>query len=482
MRVLAVDLGATSVRVAAVDLAAAPPVLRIVHRQPHGPVRHADGTLRWDWDGIVRAVRAGLDAALAEGPAASIGVDGWAVDHGLLDDRGRLVAPPFAYRDDRTRGWTTVADRLGRERLYRVTGVQLMPINTVFQLAAQAAGDAGEAARAELARAERLLLLPDLLVRELTGDGERRDRHGGTDDGDIDGYVGAERSNASTTGLLDTGTGEWVAELAAAVGVDPALLPPVRAAGERVGAYRGVPVHLVGSHDTASAVVALPGAPDPGTGGPGPDGSVTAFASTGTWVLVGAERPAPDTGPAAMRANFSNEAGALGGVRFLRNVTGLWLLERLRAAWGDPPVAELVAAAAAVDDPAGVPLVDATDPRFLAPADMDAALRAAAGLGASASRALVVRCALESIAATVARVVDELGTFLPRPVDALAVLGGGARIGLLSELLRRHAGVPVHAGSPEATALGNALVQGIALGRFADLADARTALTPRPTP
>jgi rhamnulokinase len=434
MRVLAVDLGATSVRVVAVDLAAPAPAPRVLHRRAHRPVRHADGSLRWDWDGIVAEVERGLQAGLAAGPAASIGVDGWGVDYGLLDGQGALLSPPYSYRDDRTGGWRATVDRVGAERLYAVTGIQLLALNTIFQLAAHD--------RAELERAARLLLLPDLLVRTLTG------------------FEGAERSNASTTALLDARTGAWSAELLAAVDVDAALLPPVVAAGQPVGAWRGAPVHTVGSHDTASAFAAVPGVPGPGT----------VVVSSGTWVLVGTERPAADTSERARAANFSNEAGALGGVRFLKNLTGFWLLEQCRAAWGNPDVAELAAAAAAVDGPVG--LVDPNDARFLAPADMEAEIRAAR-LGAAASRAEVVRCILESIAAATARVVGELATITGTPVRELQVVGGAARIRLMNELYGRHAGVPVTVGSPEATALGNAVVQGLALGRFDGLRGAR---------
>jgi rhamnulokinase len=245
------------------------------------------------------------------------------------------------------------------------------------------------------------------------------------------------------------------------VGLDPALLPPIVSAGLAVGSWRGVGVHTVGSHDTASAFVGVPGAPGPGS----------VVVSSGTWVLVGAERPTADTSQKARDANFSNEAGALGGVRFLKNVTGFWLLEQCRAAWGNPTVEELVAAAAGVRGP--VRTVDPADARFLAPADMEAEIRAAAGLGTAASRAEVVRCILESIASATARVADELVAVTGTQVDELLVVGGAARIRLMNELYGRHAGVPVTVGSPEATALGNAVVQGLALGQFERVGDAR---------
>jgi rhamnulokinase len=435
MRVLAVDLGATSVRVVAVDLGAPEPAAQVLHRWRHQPVRHQDGSLRWDWQGILREVERGLELGLAAGPVASIGVDGWGVDYGLLDGRGALLSPPYCYRDERTRGWRATAERIGAEHLYAVTGIQLLPLNTIFQLAAHD--------RSELSRAARLLLLPDLVVRMLTG------------------FEGTERSNASTTALLDARTGAWSAELLEAVGLDRALLPPIVPAGLAAGSWRGVGVHTVGSHDTASAFVAVPGVP----------GSGSVVVSSGTWVLVGAERPAADTSEKARGANFSNEAGALGGVRFLKNVTGFWLLEQCRATWGNPTVEELVAAAAGVRGPARV--VDPADARFLAPADMEADIRAAAGLGAAASRAEVVRCILESIASATARVADELVAVTGTPIDELLVVGGAARIRLMNELYGRHAGVPVTVGSPEATALGNAVVQGLALGQFERLEDAR---------
>jgi rhamnulokinase len=438
VRVLAVDLGATSVRVAAVDLDDPMPRPEVVHRWPHGPVEHADGTLRWDWDGIVREVRHGLDLALAEGPAASIGVDGWGVDYGLLDGDGRLMSPPFSYRDARVDRWRTLADRIGADRLYELTGIQLMPINTIFQLAAHDRG--------ELEAAERMLLLPDLLVHELTG------------------HVGAERSNASTTALLDAASRDWSMTLLEACGVPPRLLPPIYGAGRAVGEHRGVPVHLVGSHDTASAFVAVPGVPGPGT----------AIVSSGTWVLVGAERPAADTSPQARSGNFSNELGALGGVRFLRNIMGFWMLEQCRARWGEPSIHELVAEAAAVTDV--VPCVDATDDRFLAPPDMDVEIRKVAVIHDDADRAVVTRCILESIAAATHKVVLRLGELTGHPIEELLVIGGAARMDLMNELYTKHTGLPVRVGSPEATALGNAMVQGVALGRYRNLTDARISI------
>ena len=428
IRVLAVDLGAGSVRVAAIDLGAAP-VVEVIHRWPHGPVADPSGTLRWDWERIVAEVETGLEIGIETGAVESIGVDGWGVDYGLVDDSGRVVAAPYSYRDSRTDGWMATAEAIGLDRLYEITGIQLMGINTIFQLATHD--------RSEIRRAARLLLLPDLLVSMLTG------------------FEGAERSNASTTGLLDATTGDWSGELIESIGMSPQLLPPVTGAGQAVGNWRGVPLHLVGSHDTASAFLGVPGGRQPGT----------VFVSTGSWVIVGIERTAADTSPAARAANFSNESGALGGFRFLKNVVGLWMLEACRPGWGNPPVEVLINEAAAVAAP--VPRFDAASRRLVAPVDMEAEIRAAAGLPAGAARGVVVRSVLESIVDGVARVVDELEALTGTEMTRLALVGGGARTGLLAHLLAGATSLPVLRGDPEATALGNAVVQGIGLGHFA---------------
>jgi rhamnulokinase len=364
---------------------------------------------------------------------ASIGVDAWGVDYGLLDWDGELLSAPYSYRDARTDGWRAVVERIGAERLYRTTGVQLMQINTLFQLAAHD--------REELAQARRLLMLPELMVHALTGVGL------------------GERTSAGTTGLVDLATGSWSGELLREVGVDLSIMPRIERATAFAGTWRGVPVHTAGGHDTASAVV----------GAPLREGSV--FISSGTWMLVGVERDAPDVSEAAMVANFSNEAGVWGDWRFLKNVMGLWMLEQCRAAWGNPPVEELLDAAAAL--PAGGPVVEATDARFLAPADMEAEVRAAAGLGAEAGRDVVLRCVLDSLAAAAARVVGEIGAITGVAATEVVIVGGGARNWLLNQLIEDACGVPVRVGSAEATVVGNAIVQGMALGRFESVGEAR---------
>ncbi len=266
-----------------------------------------------------------------------------------------------------------------------------MPINTIFQLAAHD--------RAALARARHVVMLPELLAYHLTGE------------------VTAELTSAGSTGLLDLDTGDWSAELLEAIDVPARMLPAIQRPGTLVGKWRDVPVHLVGGHDTASAVL-----------GGAVDGA--AYVSAGTWLLVGRMLDRADTTESARQRRFTNEQGAAGGIRFLRNVAGWWLVEECRRSWGGPDLDDLLTAAAEVGS---VPAADATDERFLAPSDMAAELVAAAGLGRDASPAEIIRCAVESMAQSTAAVVAQLG--LPRrsgvrrrnPVDAVVATPRRAR-------------------------------------------------------
>jgi rhamnulokinase len=430
--VVAVDFGATSIRVCRVDLDARPMGAEVVHRFVHEPVRESDGSLRWGWPVLLAEMERGLDAALARGPVASIGIDTWGVDYGLIDVHGELLSSPHCYRSARTSDFGRVVERIGERRLYEIAGVQLQPFNTIFQVAAHD--------RAELSRAHALLLLPDLLVHHLTG------------------ARFTERTAAGTTGLLDVRTRDWSDELIDATGASRTLFTDIVDPGTGAGRWHGIPVTYVGGHDTASAVAAM--ATDDGT---------AAFVSAGTWMLVGREQPQADTSSEAQTANFTNEIGVGGRIRFLKNLAGFWMFEECRRSWGSPDASKLFEHAASIED--GYDVFDTSDPRFLAPADMDAEVRGAARVAAGAPHAVVVRAIVESMAASAARVVDELGG-----VRSLVLTGGGAGLPFLVEALERRTGCPVAAGPSEATALGNALVQGVAIGRFADLEGARAAL------
>ena len=431
--VAAVDCGATSVRVCRIDLAAPTLTAEVVHRIAHKPRRDAKGHLRWDWDAITRAVVDGLDRCLTLGPLASIGVDTWAVDYGLLDDADRLLSAPFCYRDGRTDGYRGIVDEFGAERMYAISGLQLQPFNSIFQLAVHD--------REELQRAGRLLWLPELIVHHLTG------------------VAITERTSAGCSGLVDVTSGDWSQTLLDVAGVDRSLVGEIQTAGRVVGGWRDVPVSLVAGHDTASAVA--------GMGQPSPGGS--AFAASGTWMLVGVERPEPDTSDWAREHNYTNEAAALGGTRFLRNVTGFWLLEQCRTAWGAVAIQQLLESAAAVDDP--VPVVDVEDERLRAPDDMLVEYTRLASLPPDADPGLVTRSIVESIAVRTAEVIEQLGA--KHSFEDVVLFGGAARTELLVRRLTELSGRAVRVGSAEASALGNAIVQGVATGTFASLDEGR---------
>jgi len=431
-RVLAVDCGATSVRVCAIDLDGngEPDVL---HRWAHSPVRLGDGSLRWDWPGLIAAVEHGLSLGLDGGPVASIGIDTWGVDYGLLDRTGSVLSWPHCYRSDRTSGWRSLVERLGAERLYRTTGVQLQPFNTLFQLSVHDP--------AELPRARRLLMLPELIAHHLT-------------DRDV-----GEVTSAATTGLIDIVTGSWSEELLAALNLDRSLFPEVESAGRSVGTWRRIPVTLVGGHDTASAVASMQAGPD----------ASTAFVATGSWLLVGVVTARPCLSARAAEANLTNEPAVGGGVRLQKNVTGLHLLERLRAEWGNAPLEHLLAEARAAEPE--TPLIDPDDAQLAGPG-LEARIRAMAGPELGPGRGPVVRCLITSLAAATARALDEITSVTGvRPLRLIA-LGGGVRNHLLLDQLEEFCGLPLVQGPAEATALGNALVQGVGIGHFADLTEA----------
>jgi rhamnulokinase len=453
----AVDLGASGGRVMVGRVGPSRLELTEAHRFPNVPVRLPDG-LHWDVLRLYRDVLDGLRAAAAASDRiVSVAVDSWGVDYGLLDASGALVGNPYHYRDGRTDGMVEkVAAQIEPEELYRRTGVQFLAVNTVYQLAA-AAGTP------QLAAARTLLLIPDLIGYWLTG------------------LAGAEATNASTTGLLDVRTGRWSGEVLDAVGIRPELLPPLRRPGEVVGpllgevvAETGLPpatvLTAVGSHDTASAVVGVPA-----------EGGRFAYVSCGTWALVGVELDEPVVTDASRQANFTNEGGVDGRVRYLRNVTGLWLLQESLRVWeraGLPTdLPALLAAAGAL--PAGGPVVDPDDPAFLPPGDMPARIRAACrdtGQRVPDGQAELVRCILDSLAAAFARTLSDAVRLSGRQVEVVHLVGGGARNQLLCQLTADACELPVVAGPVEATALGNVLVQARTHGSVGGDLDALRAL------
>lgn len=445
----AVDLGASSGRVMVGRVGPDSLELTEAHRFPNRPVRVPEG-LRWDVLGLYAGVLDGLKAA---GAVDSVGIDSWAVDYGLLDADGALLGNPVHYRDSRTDGiagkvWATVP----AGELYAATGLQYAPFNTLYQLTA--ARDS-----AQFARAGRLLMIPDLLAYWLTGE------------------QGTELTNASTTQLVDPRTRDWAYGLAERLGIDLTLFAPLRRPGDPAGVLRPevleetglsgpVPVTAVGSHDTASAVAAVPA-----------DGERFAYICTGTWSLAGLELDAPVLTEESRAANFTNELGLDGTVRYLRNIMGLWLLQECLRAWGEPGLGALLREAA--DVPALRSVVDAGDAAFLAPGRMPERIADAcreSGQPVPVSPAEVTRCILDSLALAHRKAVEDASRLAGQPVDVVHVVGGGTRNALLCQLTADACGLPVVAGPTEAAALGNVLVQARAHGRVGDLAGMRRLL------
>ncbi|WP_248966044.1 rhamnulokinase [Sphaerisporangium perillae] len=432
--------------------------LREVHRFPNRPVR-AGGTLHWDILALYQGVLDGLGEA---GPVDSVGIDAWAVDYGLLDSAGRLLGNPVHYRDERTAGvMERVAAEVGAASLYEVSGLQFLPFNTVYQLLAD---------RASLERAATLLMIPDLLTYWLTGS------------------IGAEVTNASTTGLYDVRSGDWARPLMGRLGIPDTIFPALRPPGSPAGVLRaevmaeigageagdggtpaagasgrrasgGVPVIAVASHDTASAVAAVPAT-----------GPRFAYISSGTWSLVGVELPAPVLTEESREANFTNEGGLDGTTRYLRNVMGLWILQECLRAWGAPDLAGLLAAAGRARPFAA--LIDPDDPLFLPPGDMPGRIAAyceRTGQRPPAGPAETVRCVLESLALAYRRALGDAVRLSGHDVKVVHIVGGGARNAMLCQMTADATGLPVQAGPVEAAALGNALVQARAHGLVTDI-------------
>jgi len=440
-RIAAVDLGASAGRVVVGELSGDRLDVREVARFDNVPVR-VDGVLHWD---VLRLYQSILDGLRQAGPVDSVGVDSWGVDYALLDADGRLLANPVHYRDARTAGvMERVLATVKSAELYACTGIQFLPLNTVYQLVA-AAGDA------QLDAARTVLLIPDLITYWLTG------------------TVGAELTNASTTQLLNIHTGQWAGDIMRRLGIRRELFPRVRWPGDQLGRLRpdvatatgldpATKVIAVGSHDTASAVAAVPARDER-----------FAYVSCGTWSLVGVELDRPVLTPPSRLANFSNEVGVDGTIRYLRNVMGLWLLQESlrtwRAAGSTPSLPALLRDAAR--RPALACVVDAGDHEFLAPGDMPARIAAAAGRRDQSppeTPAAVVRCIVDSLALAHRAALIDAERLSGREVDVVHMVGGGARNELLCQLTADATGRPVEAGPDEASAIGNLLVQARTLG------------------
>ncbi len=453
---LACDLGASSGRAVLAAFDGRRVELREVHRFANGPVRILDH-LHWNAASLFEQIKIGIGKAGVDRPLRGIGVDTWGVDYGLLDASGDLIGLPYHYRDERTAGMMDLAfRRLPRERIYARTGIQFMPLNTVYQLLAeQSAG--GE----RLAHAATLLFMPDLLNYWLTG--EKR----------------TDVSIASTSQMLDPRTCTWAKDVIAALGLRAGMFPDVRACASRIGELRGEIVEETGcagaavfcpaGHDTACAVAAVPAA-----------GDDWAYVSAGTWSLVGVETRTAQCTHDALAAGVTHELGADGTIRLLRNVTGLWLVQECQRLWnasgGGPTRTFEDLTRLAYAAPEAISHVDPDDPRFVTFGDMPARIRAfcrETDQPQPESEGAMVRCALESVAMKIGWVLARLERLTGRAIRVVHVVGGGAANALLCHLIADISERPVHAGPVEATAMGNALLQAWADGRLATLTDLR---------
>jgi len=453
---IAVDLGAGSGRVFLVGVAPGELLLEEARRFHYPPDRR-DGHLRWDLPRIFTEIKAGLYAAGERArrlgrPVVSIGVDSWAVDYGLIDAAGNLIEDPVCYRDERTAGiMEPVFERLPRAEIFARAGIQFLNFNTLFQLFAHAqAGIPAGAAK--------LLMIPDLINFLLTG------------------RPVVEYTNATTTQMVNAVTPAWDSTIIEQLNLPAHLLPDIVPAGSDLGPLRpelaeelnlkNVRVVAPATHDTGSAVA----------GAPLEDG--WAYISSGTWSLVGVELNRTLINREVARQNFTNEGGAFGTIRFLKNVMGLWILESCRGEWRERGLAvDYDALLGEVETQRDFPaLIYPDDARLFNPPSMTAAIAkqlAETGQTISGEPLALAKAILDSLALRYASVIRAIEALTGKPIKGVQIVGGGSQNNYLNQATANAARLPVLAGPVEATVIGNALIQAIAAGRFATLADAR---------
>ena len=449
---LAFDFGAESGRAVLARLQSGVLTTEEVHRFANQPVEYG-GSLHWDTPRLWFEVRKAL-SFVDQLELSGIGVDAWGVDYALLDEGGELIQNPYHYRDRRTENvMEEVFRKVPKEEIYRTTGIQFMPINTLYQLFA-----AQRDTPSLLAAAKYLLTIPDLFHFWLTGNAV------------------CELTNATTTQLVHATERVWATDLMVKLGFCPDLPAPIVEPGTVIGqllpalarnsTLRGTPVIAPASHDTGSAVAAITAR----------DG--TAFLSSGTWSLIGTELDAPVVTPEALQSNFTNEGGVNGTTRLLKNVMGLWMLQGCKNCWTQRGVTsdykELIDLASG--EPAFAHLVDPDDESFLHPADMLGAIDdfcRKTHQPAPASKGAYARCVLESLAFKYRLVLQSLERLCGRRIEQIRVIGGGAKNRLLNQFTADATGRRVFAGPVEATALGNVAIQILTTGEASSLPDVR---------
>jgi rhamnulokinase len=445
----AIDLGASSGRIIAGFVDAESVRLHEIHRFPNGPIEKPNG-LYWDFDEIKSQIAKGLKklgefAATEDAVVVSLAVDSWAVDYGLLDSAGNIIDGVRHYRDERNAlGVASVEKTIPPEELYAENGLQFLPFNTIYQLAAEQLQ-----APEQVARARQLLMVPDLINHWLTG------------------VSRTERTNASSTGLLDLESHEWNMPLITRLGLKTEIFTKLSNAGDSLGRLKQefvtnkylaeTVVIAAPSHDTAAAVAGTPLA-----------SQSTAYLSSGTWSLIGLELDNPNSSTAARKSNFTNELGVENRTRFLKNLSGLWLLEQsmveFRKIEPNLDLQALLAEAAFVQSDARIKV---TEPEFSSPGDIPAKIQTACsrlGLKVPNSPAEIVRCVLDSLADAYSDAIGTLGQVSGIEITGIHIVGGGSQNELLAQLTADATGLPVVTGPVEATAIGNLMTQASAHG------------------
>lgn len=441
--VLSVDLGAESGRVNSVHLANGQISLRNLHRFPNQPVRVGDA-LHWNILSLWQEIKNGIAKGSPLSPA-SIGIDTWGVDFALLDDQDHLIGNPVHYRDRRTDGMMeSVLERLPKEEIFQETGIQFMQINTLYQLFSMVSGNPSM-----LRAAKTFLTIPDLLNFWLTGE------------------KACEYSNATTTQLFNPLSFSWSDRILTELEIPESIFPQIISPGTRLGEYEKLPVIAPACHDTGSAVAAIPA-----------EDENYIYISSGTWSLVGVEIDTPIMTSAALQANLTNEGGVNNTIRFLKNVMGLWIIQQCRS--------QFEADGNAYDYESLIKLADSARPfqhfinpddsKFFHPGNHPAFIREYCkntGQAIPETEGAVVRCALECLAFAYRKVIDDILRISGRQASCVHIVGGGSRNRLLCQMTADATGRPVVAGPVEATVLGNALAQFMALGEIESISEGR---------
>jgi rhamnulokinase len=444
---LAVDLGASSGRTIVGTLEDGKLSLKEMNRFWNGPTE-VRGTLYWDFVHLFRNIQEGIALAKKEFGAGlvSMGVDTWGVDFGLFNTDGGLMGNPVNYRDARTNGMMEkVFERVPKKDVFAQSGIQFMGINTLYHMMALAESDS-----VQYKAAGKMLFSPDLLNYWLTGN------------------MVAERSIASTSQFYNPVAKDWAYDMLERLGLRTDIFPELVDPGTVIGDADGLPVVAVGGHDTASAFAAVPVVP----------GEQCAFLSSGTWSLLGTELPEPVINEDSLAANFTNEVGVCDTIRFLKNLSGLWIIQELRRGWNeqDCDYSWVAMEHMALEAPPFEFFVDPGDDVFIAPGDMAVRIQdycERTGQGRPETHAQMLRAAYEGLALLYASVYETLEHLSGRTLDTLRIVGGGCKDTLLDQLAANAIGRKVVIGPVEATATGNLIMQMLAMGDIQSLEEGR---------